>query len=399
MNIIKVIIITILVAATTQTQLYRVKDNHIQYRPLGWTGSAKTISVIGPARVGKSTLMNGLSRYLGNYDNNFKTSDGIQSCTKGINYHVVQNYMLLDMEGDDLDNEVVTTKLATVLSSISSHIIYYTNMKLNNAAVQKIQFLYRAMKQIKGGNPIPMTVLLRSNLNIRESATSYVKGRLGKLNRVFQISAIQFAGRFTQWNRLLIGESQDLNTLDRYMSHITPIVNQKLTIPSYNIFEEMNMKECLEIYRSCGKTEQSIRKTITKLKNCKIESYKSLYTSKLKEKLKHLNRVKKMKSENNRLQQQINNRDELDDVLKVIGVLAPLFLLSDETLKWDIRSLPIHTEPQLVSWKWNPWLTEMPKYNMGVIAQEVLMYCTNCVIKTDVLMVNYTRVLPMIKVV
>jgi hypothetical protein len=53
----------------------------------------------------------------------------------------------------------------------------------------------------------------------------------------------------------------------------------------------------------------------------------------------------------------------------------------------------------IFSRKWNPWLTEMPQYNMGVFGRELIMYCTNCAAKTDVQTANYSRVLPLIRIV
>ena len=83
---------------------------------------AKVITVCGPARKGKSSLLNTICSYLNNTDNEiFKSSSSVDHVTRGISYYYFaeKKIMLIDTQGLDYGNSSDDHKILLFCYSIS----------------------------------------------------------------------------------------------------------------------------------------------------------------------------------------------------------------------------------------------------------------------------------------
>ena len=65
---------------------------------------AKVISVIGKARLGKSSLLNIICSYINETDQNiFKSSASIHHVTQGISYYYIEKHKILLIDSQGLD--------------------------------------------------------------------------------------------------------------------------------------------------------------------------------------------------------------------------------------------------------------------------------------------------------
>ena len=114
----------------------------------------RIISVIGDARVGKSTNLNLIRYFLdgkksGTVQNVFKTSESIVPCTSGAWMSVVRdangagNTILIDTEGTNVGDNEVTDLLSIFAVLMSSGVALFAREAINN---HNIQFLYRVSR-------------------------------------------------------------------------------------------------------------------------------------------------------------------------------------------------------------------------------------------------------------
>ena len=117
-------------------------------------GPLRIISVIGDARVGKSTNLNLIRYFLdgkksGVVQNVFNTSESMEPCTSGAWMSVVRdangagNTILIDTEGTNVGDNEVTDLLSIFAVLMSSGVALFTREAISN---HNIQFLYRVSR-------------------------------------------------------------------------------------------------------------------------------------------------------------------------------------------------------------------------------------------------------------
>ena len=99
----------------------------------------RIISIIGKARMGKSTLLNCIISYLSD-DNRyiFNTSDLGEHCTHGITYFIYKNYIFLDCEGIQKDDSINDVKLLLFSYLLSDIIIFNETSDFSNSSIQSL---------------------------------------------------------------------------------------------------------------------------------------------------------------------------------------------------------------------------------------------------------------------
>ena len=117
-------------------------------------GPLRIISVIGDARVGKSTNLNLIRHFLdgkksGMLQNVFKTSESMEPCTSGAWMSVLRdangagNTILIDTEGTKVGDNEVTDLLSIFAVLMSSGVALFAREGISN---HNIQFLYRVSR-------------------------------------------------------------------------------------------------------------------------------------------------------------------------------------------------------------------------------------------------------------
>lgn len=102
----------------------------------------KILSIIGKARMGKSTFLNTfITNYTGENRIVFATQDGDDHCTLGINYYYIpeHNLLLLDSQGLAHENSSHDPSLLLFIYLVSNMIIFNESTMLQNPALMLIQ--------------------------------------------------------------------------------------------------------------------------------------------------------------------------------------------------------------------------------------------------------------------
>jgi len=102
----------------------------------------KVLSIIGKARMGKSTFLNTfITHYTGDNRTIFATQDGDDHCTLGINYYYIaeHNLLLLDSQGLAHENSSHDPSLLLFIYLVSNIIIFNESTMLQNPALRLIE--------------------------------------------------------------------------------------------------------------------------------------------------------------------------------------------------------------------------------------------------------------------
>ena len=112
------------------------------------------ISMLGCARVGKSTFINGLTSYIFN-ENKYvaKTSSKSEHCTQGIDYINVDyndlKLIILDCQGLNYEDSKNDDKLLSFIYSVSNLIVYHDVNIINNKTLNTLTSLCLVLNCIK----------------------------------------------------------------------------------------------------------------------------------------------------------------------------------------------------------------------------------------------------------
>jgi len=102
----------------------------------------KIWSIIGKARMGKSTFLNAfISKYTGKNTTVFTTQDGDDHCTLGIDYYYIpeKNLLLLDSQGLAHENACHDPSLLLFIYLVSNIVIFNESTMLQNSALKLIE--------------------------------------------------------------------------------------------------------------------------------------------------------------------------------------------------------------------------------------------------------------------
>jgi hypothetical protein len=102
----------------------------------------KILSIIGKARMGKSSFLNAfISKYTGKNTTVFTTQDGDDHCTLGIDYYYIpeENLLLLDSQGLAHENASHDPSLLLFIYLVSNIVIFNESTMLQNSALKLIE--------------------------------------------------------------------------------------------------------------------------------------------------------------------------------------------------------------------------------------------------------------------
>lgn len=102
----------------------------------------KILSIIGKARMGKSSFLNAfISKYVRKNTTVFTTQDGDDHCTLGIDYYYIEEYnlLLLDSQGLAHENACHDPSLLLFIYLISNVVIFNESTMLQNSALKLIE--------------------------------------------------------------------------------------------------------------------------------------------------------------------------------------------------------------------------------------------------------------------
>ena len=102
----------------------------------------RILSIIGKARMGKSSFLNAfISKYASKNTTVFTTQDGDDHCTLGIDYYYIEEYnlLLLDSQGLAHENACHDPSLLLFIYLISNVIIFNESTMLQNSALKLIE--------------------------------------------------------------------------------------------------------------------------------------------------------------------------------------------------------------------------------------------------------------------
>jgi hypothetical protein len=106
------------------------------------TTPVKILSIIGKARMGKSSFLNAfVSKYAGKNTTVFTTQEGDDHCTLGIDYYYIpeKNLLLLDSQGLAHENASHDPSLLLFIYLVSNIVIFNESTMLQNSALKLIE--------------------------------------------------------------------------------------------------------------------------------------------------------------------------------------------------------------------------------------------------------------------
>lgn len=215
-------------------------------------------------------------------ESSFHIGYSTEACTKGIQAMLIDNYLLLDLEGDDLGDEKSIIKLSSLASLISSTVMYYATHKIDNNSVDKIFCLEHISSQIDSRqmDSIPLIGVLRSNLKPtiygkHVSSDEYIQNRLKhkkldlfnpilgyiiKDNSEFENNRSEYnndvAELYTKIESILTTTFKP-NILGSYILDIANALNTDMQLQSYGVYEQLLHNNCHSAKKKCLKCDKA----------------------------------------------------------------------------------------------------------------------------------------------
>ena len=173
------------------TPLVKISGKHLSLIDISQIpdeGSLRIVSILGKARMGKSTFLNAILNRIGNAKKAFLTQDNDEHCTRGIDYYFCaeQRLLLLDCQGLSLEDSSHDPQLLLFAYLISDIIIFNERMMLQNEALKLMEPICGFMTYID------MEGIQKPQLYFRISDADLVKDPKHNLARVLTRYADQY---------------------------------------------------------------------------------------------------------------------------------------------------------------------------------------------------------------
>lgn len=97
------------------------------------------ICLVGQARMGKSFFLNCFNEHTNKFQNIFKSDNGENHCTKGINVYESTDYIFLDCQGLKYENSCGDDKLLLMVYMLSNIVIVNGIKTLDNTMFSFIE--------------------------------------------------------------------------------------------------------------------------------------------------------------------------------------------------------------------------------------------------------------------
>lgn len=312
-------------------------DKEIKLEITSITGDYIVISIIGPARVGKSTLINQLCGAT-----IATTSNTLESCTQNIDAYRCGRYLFLDFKGDDLGDLNKNLKLSLYAASISQVVVYYSLNKISEHSMQTIYYLKKTAAPV-------MVMALRTNLRTTNSIIS-------KYQSIF--------------NEIIIF-NDSVDVLDKFRNIFNVLPMRAGTLIFKTLVEnidlvnnnEIKLYSLIEIEDKCENNIKKMKshKYIYGFEKCNIEKYDDIIR---KAECKYLYNICTadicnicdIEEYNNKIFRKFQllkeeQKNNADNNIKILGVVVGIFaLLSDYRFKEDIIYTGRYTAP--FCWRW-----------------------------------------------
>ena len=126
------------------TPLVKIAGKHLSLIDISQIpneGSLRIVSILGKARMGKSTFLNAILNRIGDTKKAFQTQDNDEHCTRGIDYYFCKErrLLLLDCQGLSLEDSSHDPQLLLFAYLVSDIIIFNERMMLQNEALKLME--------------------------------------------------------------------------------------------------------------------------------------------------------------------------------------------------------------------------------------------------------------------
>jgi len=159
-------------------QLITFNDNKLVLSSNLELEKTKIITVIGRARLGKSSLLNIIYSYLtGSEQETFRSSSSVKHVTQGIHYYYYEklNLLILDSQGLDYSDSSNDHKILLFCYSISDMIIYNDKNIFNNSSLNCLCQLSSFVNRIENINIKPILVIRIADYDLDDNIDDVIK--------------------------------------------------------------------------------------------------------------------------------------------------------------------------------------------------------------------------------
>lgn len=159
-------------------QLITFNDNKLVLSSNLELEKTKIITVIGRARLGKSSLLNIIYSYLtGSEQETFRSSSSVKHVTQGIHYYYYDklNLLILDSQGLDYSDSSNDHKILLFCYSISDMIIYNDKNIFNNSSLNCLCQLSSFVNRIENINIKPILVIRIADYDLDDNIDDVIK--------------------------------------------------------------------------------------------------------------------------------------------------------------------------------------------------------------------------------
>jgi hypothetical protein len=234
-------------------QLIQIIDNMLQIKDTIDFNEIKIITVIGRARLGKSSLLNIISAYVNGEEREvFKSSASIKHVTQGIQYYYYDKLkiLIMDSQGLDYSDSSNDNKILLFCYSISDIIIYNDRNIFNNSSLNSLCQLTSFVNQIENITTKPILLIRIADYELDENINEIIQMTLMHQNDQYDNIRKAMTTLFSEIKGLHTNylERSDIinmkehkytgilkNTTNNYFNCVSNIIDMTLSLKPKNI--------------------------------------------------------------------------------------------------------------------------------------------------------------------